>query len=91
METDFGLKVSFQKTKMIVAGQEVIDADTEPMQVGTEEIKCVQQFGSVVASSGRVDVHVEGRIPKASRAIFKGLVLEEPSSKTAALPSRPNG
>ena len=68
---DFGLTVSFLKTKMMVAGRDVVDADVEPLQVGTEVVECVREFsylGSIVTSSGRVDVEVEARVARASRA-----------------------
>ncbi len=89
--TDFGMKVNFQKTKLMVASREVIDTDTEALQVGTEEIECVQEFaylGSVVASSRRVDADVEKRIAQASRAFG---ALRRAIFKDRSLPSRPNG
>ena len=67
--TDFGLKVSFQKTKMMVAGREVTNTDTDPLQVGTKEIECVKEFaylGSVMTLSGRVDAEVMKRITQVS-------------------------
>ena len=69
--TDFILKVSFQKTKMMVVGREVTNTKTDPLLVGTEEIECVKEFtylGSAMASSGRVDAEVMKRTAQASRA-----------------------
>ena len=42
--TDFGLKVRLQKTKVMVAGQEVTNTDTELLQMGKEEIECVEEL-----------------------------------------------
>ena len=69
--TDFGLKVIFQKTKMMVAGREVTNTDTDPLQAGMKKIECVKEFaylGSFMALSGRVDAEVTKRIAQASRA-----------------------
>ena len=58
----FGLNVSFTKTKMIVTGRKVTDTKNKSLQVGNEKMKCVLEFpyfGSLIASSGRVDVDIE--------------------------------
>ena len=50
---DFGLTVSLTKTKMMVTGYGVGDADREPIVVGESEIGCVDEFpylGSMVSS-----------------------------------------
>ena len=68
---DFGLTVSLVKTKLMVAGFSIGDADKDPISVGESEIGCVDKFlylGSLVSSSGRVDAEVDNRIASASRA-----------------------
>ena len=67
----FGLTVSLEKTKLMVTGFDIEDADREPITVGESEIGCVDKFpylGSLVSSSGRVDAEVDHRIASASRA-----------------------
>ena len=62
--SDFGLNVSFTKTKAMAAGREVT-GDHSPLSIGPEIIENVKEFpypGSVVASSGRVDVDIDRRI-----------------------------
>ena len=52
---DFGLTVSLTKTKMMVTGYGVGDADREPIVVGESEIGCVDEFpylGSMVWRKG---------------------------------------
>ena len=69
---NFGLDVSFPKTKVMAAGREVTEEDQEPLRVGSETIESVKEFpylGSVVAASGRVDADVDRRIAQASRAL----------------------
>jgi len=68
---DFGLTVNLTKTKMMVTGFGLGDADREPIVVGESEIGCVDEFpylGSMVSSSGRMDVEVDRRIASASKA-----------------------
>ena len=68
---DFGLKVSAQKTKLMVSGRETAEDDEEPIDMGEEEIGAVKEFpylGSVVAASGRIDSDIDNRIAKASKA-----------------------
>ena len=68
---DFGLTVSLAKTKLMVTGFSIGDADKEPISTGESEIRCVDKFlylGSLVLSSGRVDAEVDNRIASASRA-----------------------
>ena len=69
--SNFGLTVSNPKTKHMVTGRQVVDGDREPIAVAGGEICSVDEFpylGSMIASSGRIDVDVESRIAKASRA-----------------------
>ena len=68
---DFGLSVSIPKTKLMVTGRQVTEADRAPLHVNNTVIESVTEFpylGSLVASSGRVDTEVEKRIVQASRA-----------------------
>ena len=67
----FGLTVSLAKTKLMVTGYGIEDADREPIAVGESEIECVDELtylGSLVSSRGRVDAEVNHRIASASRA-----------------------
>ena len=69
--SDFGLTVSNPKTKHMVTGRQVVDSDREPIAVAGGEICSVDEFpylGSMIAASGRIDVDVENRTAKASRA-----------------------
>ena len=69
--SNFGLTVSNPKTKHTVTERQVVDGDREPIAVAGGEICSVDEFpylGSMIASSGRIDVDVESRIAKASRA-----------------------
>ncbi len=64
---DFGLTVSIPKTKLMVTGRIV----EEPIAINGGGIGAVEEFpylGSLVASSGRVDVDVDKRVAQASRA-----------------------
>ena len=40
----FGLTVSLAKTKLMVTGYGIKDADREPIAVGESEIECVDEF-----------------------------------------------
>ena len=65
------MTVNLTKTKMMVTGFGLGDADREPIVVGESEIGCVDEFpclGSMVSSSGRMDVEVDRRIASASKA-----------------------
>ena len=42
--SDFGLKVSFTKTKMMAAGREVSAEDQTSLRVGSEEVEYVKEF-----------------------------------------------
>ena len=67
----FGLTVSLPKTKLMVTGFGVEEEDVAPITVHSEVIECVDHFlylGSVVSSDGRIDVEVDCRIAKASKA-----------------------
>ena len=64
--------MNLTKTKMMVTGFGLGDADREPIVVGESEIGCVDEFpylGSMVSSSGRMDVEVDRRIASASKAL----------------------
>ncbi len=55
----------------MVTGRQAVNSDREPTVVSGGEICSVEEFpylGSMIAASGRIDVDVEGRIVKASRA-----------------------
>ena len=68
---DLGLRVSTQKTKLMVSGREMAEGDKEPIDMGEEEIGVVKEFpylGSVVAASGRIDSNIDNRIAKATKA-----------------------
>ena len=69
--SDFGLSVSFTKTKIMAAGREITEEDQSSLSVGPEMIENVKEFpylGSVIASSGRVDADIDRRIAQASKA-----------------------
>ena len=68
---DFGLNVSFTKTKVMAAGRAITEEDESPLSIGPETIENVKEFpylGSVVASTGRVDTDIDRRIAQASKA-----------------------
>ena len=68
---DFGLTVSMPKTKLMVSGREATEVDKAPIRVGEEEVGNVSQFtylGSVITSSGRVELDVNRRVAQASKA-----------------------
>ena len=68
---DFGLTVSIPKTKHMVTGRLVEESDREPIALEGGDISAVEEFpylGSLMASSGRMDVDVDRRVAQASRA-----------------------
>ena len=68
---DFGLNVSIVKTKFMVVGCDVAEADLEPISVEGGDIEHVSEFqylGSVIAENGRIDAEVDRRIANASKA-----------------------
>ena len=78
----FGLTVSSSKTKQMVTRRMVEARDKDPIDVEGGEICSVDEFqylGSLIAASGRMDVHVDRRIAQASRAfgaLKKGVFLD---------------
>ena len=69
--SDFGLNVSFAKTKVVAAGLEITVEDQLPLIAGTENVDDVKELpylGSVVESSGRADADIDRRIAQASKA-----------------------
>ena len=67
----FGLTVSLPKTKLLVTGHGVTEAERAPIAVGGDHIDCVDEFpylGSAVMSCGRIEAEVDRRIAGASRA-----------------------
>ena len=67
----FGLTVSIPKTKFMVVGYGVSEADLQPISVDGGEIEHVSEFqylGSVIAENGRIDAEVDRRIANASKA-----------------------
>ena len=68
---DFGLTVSIPKTKLMVTGREATAADRTRLLVNGTEIEWVTEFpyfGSMIASSERVDTDVDKHIGQASKA-----------------------
>lgn len=69
--SDFGLKLSVEKTKGMVVGQEVDEHDAAPVQVEGGRVDIVDHFpylGSSISRDGEVTVEIDCRIAKASRA-----------------------
>ena len=69
--SDFGLSVSFTKTKVMADGRETTEEDESPLSVGSEMVQNVKEFpylGSVVASSGILGSEIDRRISQASKA-----------------------
>ena len=67
----FGLTVSIGKTKLMVTGYGIRDANREPIAVGESKSACVDEFsylGLLISSSGRVDAKIDRCIASASRA-----------------------
>ena len=69
--SDFGLTVSLPKTKVMVIGRGITDADKTSIHLeGAGEVEYVSQFsylGSVTAESGRMSTDNDKRIAQASR------------------------
>ena len=68
--SQWGLTVSIPKTKLMVTGAEVEEADLLPIQVGSQSIKAVMEFkylGAVIDSSASIEREVCERIGRASR------------------------
>ena len=68
---DFGLTLSIPKRKSMPVGREVTPEDRTPLSVGGEEIEFFCQFpylGSVVSSTGRMELNVSRQIAQASKA-----------------------
>ena len=67
-----GLNMSIVKTKFMVAGCNVTEADQQPICVASgEEVEMVKEFqylGSIIADNGRIDAEVDKRIANASKA-----------------------
>ena len=69
--SEFGLTVSLSKTKFMVIGRDISDADPAPVCVGSNQIECVTEFrylGSMIDTSGRCSIDISSRIAAASRA-----------------------
>ena len=69
--SSLGLTVSFPKTKFMVVGAAVSVDDQQPLAVGGGLIEWVDLFpylGSVIMDGGSIDVEVDRRIAKASKA-----------------------
>ena len=63
--------MSIVKTKFMVVGCDVAEADLEPISVEGGDIEHVSEFqylGSVIAENGRIDAEVDRRIANASKA-----------------------
>ena len=68
---DFGLTVSIPKTKQMVTGRLVEEADHTSVPLAGGDIDVVEEFpylGSKIGKSGRVDMDVDRRIAQASKA-----------------------
>ena len=68
---DFGLTVSIPKTKVMVTGREVTEADRVPLYIDdTNMVESVCEFpylGSVVDASGRMDTDIDRRVAQAPK------------------------
>ncbi len=68
---EFGLTVSVSKTKFLMVGGTATEEDKAPIVVDDGQIEWVSEFpylGSLIAGSGRIDVEIEIRLAKASKA-----------------------
>ena len=86
--TKFGLTVSIPKTKHMVVGREATESDKTSITIDGGEIEAVEEFSyleSIIASSGAVDMEVDARIAKASRAFcaLRRLVFLDRNLKVA--------
>ena len=71
----FGLQVSLDKTKLMVAGRAVWEEERTSIPVGDAEIESVGKFtylGSLIDNNGRIDAEVDRCITSASKS-FGGL------------------
>lgn len=71
MARDFGLKLSVEKTKGMVVGQELEENDVAPVQVKGGKLDVVDNFlylGSNISRDVEATVEIDFRIAKASRA-----------------------
>ena len=69
--SEWGLTMSFPKTKLLVAGASCGEEDLQPIHIGGETIEAVSSFrylGSVLESHGEIWMDVEDRVARASRA-----------------------
>ena len=69
------MKVTFEKTKFMVAAHGIQAKDRLPLQIVDIRVEHVSDFpylGSVVASEGRVDTEMGKKIANASKA-FRAL------------------
>ena len=67
----FGLTVSILKTKHMVTGRCVQEGDREPISLeggNIEAVDEIQYLGSLIATTGRMDVDVDRRLAQASKA-----------------------
>ncbi len=82
---DFGLTVSFSKTKFMVMGCGLTAGDCMPLPVASSVVEPVSEFrylGSLVDNSGRCSADIQSRVAAASRAfgalrrsVFKNSLL----------------
>ncbi len=82
---DFGLTVSFSKTKFMAMGCDITAADCTPLPVARSVVDPVSEFrylGSLVDNSGRCSADIRSRVAAASRAfgalarpVFKNSLL----------------
>ena len=67
----FALKITFEKTKFMVAGHDIQAKDRLPLPVRNARVEHVSNFpylGSLVASDGRVDIEIDNTTANASKA-----------------------
>ena len=67
----WGLSLSVQKTKLLVAGVELSPIDLAPLQLNGGAVEVVREFkylGSLVEASGRMTGEIDQRIVQASKA-----------------------
>ena len=78
--TKFRLTVSIPKTKQMVVGREATESDKTSTTIDRGEIEAVEEFSylvSIFASSGAVDMEVDARIAKASRALRRPVFVNK--------------
>ena len=72
--SEWGLTMSFPKTKLLVAGASCGEEDLQPIHIGGETIEAVSSFkylGSVLESHGEIRMDVEDRVARASHALCR--------------------